>query len=558
MIKKVAHKATFPNDKYLKNLIKFKFKLFTYLILLLSGIFYFCHAEEAVPGSTTRQKIDTLRAIPADYLIAKSPYPKLKKKKQLIPDGMKQKISISINDTLPLKQAFLTLSEQTKIDLQLDPDIKNSLVFSAYNRPLIDIIHDICELAELRYSIVNNSIRIEQDTPYPANYNAQFLNMARSSKAQVSIATDVFSSTKEGQGNLDNGSNSTVSAKSDNDFWEEVAGNLETILNDGNDSSFTIHKQGGIISVRATSRQHKLIDQYLENLKRAISTQVLIEAKVIEVNLKDEFKAGINWQKLTGGITRIDMPLGTIAQHGTHMDPSTAQQQLLSFGIQQHDFSSIVKAIQQFGSCETLSSPRLTVLNNQQAILKVAQNQVYFRLKYDKEYNINIERESINVSSDIQTVPIGLVMAVQPSIDHETGEIILSLRPTISRLSRSVSDPAVAIALANSKDGSITNTPSLIPVVEVREIDSVLRIASGEVAVLGGLMESRNNIENAKVPIAGDLPLIGKLFTAESEVNEVVELVILLKATIVKDNETISSTDIRLINEYSQDPRPFS
>jgi len=477
-------------------------------IFLLFELISSCNAAETIPGANTRQKIDILRSIPADYNTTKSSYSKLKKKKQHIPVRMKQKISISISDTLPLKQAFLTLSEQTKIDLQLDPGIKNSLVFSAYNRPLIDIIHDICELAGLRYRIVNNSIRIEQDTPYPVNYNVQFLNMARSSKAQVSIATDVFSNTKEGHSNLDNGSNSTVSAQSDNDFWEEVTGNLETILNDGNDSSFTIHKQGGIISVRANSRQHKLIDQYLENLKRAISTQVLIEAKVIEVNLKDEFKAGINWQKLTGGITRLDMPLGTIAQHGTHMDPSTAQQQILSFGIQQHDFSSIVKAIQQFGACETLSSPRLTVLNNQQAILKVAQNQVYFRLKYDKEYNINIQRESINVSSDIQTVPIGLVMAVQPSIDYETGEIILSLRPTISRLSRSVSDPAVAIALANSKDNSMNNTPSLIPVVEVREIDSVLRIASGEVAVLGGLMESRNNMESTKLPIAGDIPLL--------------------------------------------------
>lgn len=531
--------------------------MFTNFIFLFIKFISYCNAEEATPRANAQQKIDTLRSVPAGYQTTKSSYPKLKKKKQHIPDRMNQKISISISDTLPLKQAFLALSEQTKIDLQLDPDIKSTLVFSAYNRPLIDIIHDICELADLRYRIVNNSIRIEKDTPYPVNYNTQFLNMARSSKAQVSIATDVFSNTKEGQGALDNGSNSMVSAQSDNDFWEEVTGNLETILSDGSDSSFTIHKQGGIISVRANSRQHQLIDQYLENLKRAISTQVLIEAKVIEVNLKDEFKAGINWQKLTGGAIQLDMPLGTIARHGAHMDPSTAQQQVLSFGIQHHNFSSIIKAIQQFGTCETLSSPRLTVLNNQQAILKVAQNQVYFRLKYDKEYNINIQRESINVSSDIQTVPIGLVMAVQPSIDYETGEIILSLRPTISRLSRSVADPAVAIALANSRDGSMNNVPSLIPIVEVREIDSVLRISSGEVAVLGGLMESRNNVESTKLPIAGDIPLFGKLFTAESEVNEVVELVILLKATIVKDSDTISPADTRLVNEYSQDPRPL-
>ncbi len=515
-------------------------------------------AQDPSTGEVIKHKIEELQSIPADSPRPAPAYKKTPKKQPPIPHKMKQKISISISDTLPLKEALLTLSEQTKVDLQLDPTIKHALVFSARQRPLIDIIRDICELAGLRYRIIEGSIRIEQDTPYPVNYNVQFLNMTRSSNAQVSIATDVFSNAKEIRSGLDNGSNSTVSAKSNNDFWEEVTGNLETILNDEDGSSFTIHRQGGVISVRANSRQHKLIEQYLENLKRAISTQVLIEAKVIEVNLKDEFKAGINWHKLAGGVFRMDTPLGAIGQHGTHMDPGMMHKEVLSFGVRNHDFTAIINAIQQFGSCETLSSPRLTVLNNQQAILKVAQNQVYFRLKYDKEYNLNIERESINVSSDIQTVPIGLVMAVQPSIDHETGDIVLSLRPTISRLTRSVSDPAVDIALANSGDHSLHHTKSLIPVVEVREIDSVLRIPSGEIAVLGGLMESRNNVENTKLPIAGDIPLFGKLFTAQSEVTEVVELVILLKATIVQDNHKVPLADVRLMDEYSKDSRPLN
>lgn len=516
-------------------------------------------AHNPFPSTNIKQKMDELRSIPADYVHNKTSYSKTAKKKQSIPDNMKQKISISISDTLPLKQALIALSEQAKIGLQLDPSIQSSLVFSAQNRPFIDIIHDICELADLRYQVVEGGIRIEHDTPYPQNYNVHFLNMSRSSNAQVSIATDVFSNAKEAQSGLDNGSNSSINAKSDNDFWEEVTGNLETILANEEDSSFTIHRQGGIISVRATSHHHQLIEQYLENLKRSISTQVLIEAKVIEVNLKDEFKAGINWQKLAGGIFRVNAPLGTIAQQGAHLDPAHNHQQILSFGVRTHDFSSIIQAIEQFGSCQTLSSPRLTVLNNQQAILKVAQNQVYFRLKYDKEYNLNIDRESVNISSDIQTVPIGLVMAVQPSIDHETGKIILSLRPTISRLNRSVSDPAVDIALANSKDQSAPHTPSLIPVVEVKEIDSILEISSGdEIAVLGGLMESRNTIENTKIPIAGDIPFLGSLlFTAQSEVNEVVELVIIMKATILERGKSLNVADQRLVDKYTSDPRPF-
>ncbi|MFN9938981.1 MAG: type II and III secretion system protein, partial [bacterium] len=148
--------------------------------------------------------------------------------------------------------------------------------------------------------------------------------------------------------------------------------------------------------------------------------------------------------------------------------------------------------LQEFGFVRTLSSPRITVMNNQTAILKVAQNKVYFRLNYDKIYNSLNNRENTTVSSDIQTVPIGLIMLVQPSIDLNTGEILLFLRPSISRLTKTVSDPAIDIAFNSSiniDSNKLTSpTQSMIPVVEVREIDSVLRLHNKEMAILGGLM----------------------------------------------------------------------
>jgi len=231
---------------------------------------------------------------------------------------------------------------------------------------------------------------------------------------------------------------------------------------------------------------------------------------------------------------------------------------MLSIGLQRKTFSGLLKEIEEFGASRTLSSPRLTVMNNQTAILKVAQNQVYFRLNYDKQLNLAGNRESINVSSDIQTVPIGLVMSVQPSIDHDTGDIILSLRPTISRLTHSVSDPAVDIAFANARSQStIQPKPSLIPVVEVREIDSILRLQSGEIAVLGGLMETRTTHGTAKPPFVGDFPLVNQLFGASADGDEIVELVILLRASIIEDAPPPDAADLRLYEDYSEDPRPL-
>lgn len=504
----------------------------------------------------TRTTLDTLRSEPAASHAEPRPKRRRTKPDDDIPDRLKQPVSISIGDNLSLKTALLTLAQSRKIDIQLAADTDRRIVFSAYKRPFIDVIKDICDLANLRFSIKGQAIRIEPDTPFPHNYNVQHLNLVRSTDNHTSIATDVFANGSDlNTPSIDNGSNSNVIAKVENDFWTELQNNLGIIL--GNTAQFTLHRQGGVITVRGTAKQHRAVTNYLNNLKRATTTQVLIEAKVIEVSLKDDFKAGINWKQLTGDIFRAHVPLGKIAQEGKVTAPMHIHQDILSLGIDTGDFSAILQAIQQFGATNTLSSPRLTVLNNQSAILKVAQNQVYFRLRYDKQYNLNINRESINVASDIQTVPIGLVMAVQPSIDDNTGEIILSLRPTISRLNRSVADPAIDIAYQASGGQGDSPKPSLIPVVEVREIDSVLRVKSGKIAILGGLMESRKAVEDTKLPWIGDIWGIGKLASGKSETDEIVELVILLKATILEGDEDLNAADHRLLYQYSDDPRPL-
>ena len=523
--------------------------------------------SDSDPNILNRSHIKLLKTTPES--IRPPPRTFSKKKKPtlpVIPAIMKKRVSVTLTDEIPLKDALIELARQAEIDLQLDSKISERVVFSANKRPFIEVIKDICDLVNLRYRVIGNSIRVEVDSPYPVNYSVQFLNLARTAENRISIGTDVFSSLKDSKSSADNGSNSAIVGKGNNDFWTELDGNLKIIL--ASDSSgkggdaklptYSLHRQGGLVSVYGTARQHQLVVDYLKSLREMVSSQVLIEAKVIEVSLKDQYKSGINWQKLVGGAFRLDMGLGDLAQRGRFLDPTSAQTDMLSIGLQKKTFSGLLKEIEEFGASRTLSSPRLTVMNNQTAILKVAQNQVYFRLNYDKQLNLAVNRESINVSSDIQTVPIGLVMSVQPSIDQETGDIVLSLRPTISRLTHSVSDPAVDIAFANAKSYStVQPKPSLIPVVEVREIDSILRLQSGEIAVLGGLMEARTTSGTAKLPFVGDLPMVGPLFGATAEGDEVVELVILLRASIMDNAPSPDNADQRLYEEYVEDPRPL-
>ncbi len=499
---------------------------------------------------------------PAPRKKAKLPKPK----QPPLHEAFTKPISLSVSETVSLKQILPDIARQHGVDLQLDPGIEGKIVFHATEQPFLQVIEQLCELANLRYRIQGKSIRIERDTPYAHNYNVQFLNLIRSTDNKVSIATDVFANsgknTKSNSG--DNGSNSTVNMSAENDFWKELETNLKIIVGEeGEGATFSIHKQGGLISVKAPERLQRLIREYLNQLRKSVSTQVLIEAKVIEVALSDHYRSGIDWQKVgKPGDLRFNAPLGTIANRAQLANPANPQN-IITLGSVGKTFSTILNAMEEFGVSRTLSSPRITALNNQTAILKVARNQVYFRLNYNKQYNLNVNRESFNVSSDIQTVPIGLVMTVQPSIDEDNDEVILSLRPTISRMTRTVQDPAVDIAY-NASISSTTNSnllvkpqPSLVPVVEVREIDSVLRLKNGEIGVLGGLMESRSIQDRSQIPGISAIPLAGELSKARMDADEIVELVILLRATIVDNAPEADDADVRLYNNYTHDPRPM-
>jgi MSHA type pilus biogenesis protein MshL len=483
--------------------------------------------------------------------------------KDSYPKEILQKISVTITETQPLKNFLIEISRQTKVDLQLDPNITKAIHYTATDVPFIEVIEQICDLANLRFTVIGKSIRIEPDSLYSQNYNIQFLSVSRKSENQISTATDVFTGAQQGKTG-DNGSNSSINVTGNSDFWAELETNLDVLLaaNGGQAATYSIHRQAGIITVMGNSRHHKIVKNYLDKLRGAASSQVLIEAKIVEVILRDEFKSGINWAKV-GKRTDwvVSSNFGNKANSSRFLSPSSSQTEMIRLGAQGQTFSAILNALEEFGVSRTLSSPRLTVMNNQTAVLKVAQNQVYFKLKYEKQFSTQVNREDVSVSSDIQTVPIGLIMSVQPSIDPETGEIILFLRPTISRLSETVTDPAVEIAYnaninANNSSSLTPLTPSKIPVVEVREIDSVLRLKDNEIAVMGGLMEVRSINDTSKLPIIGDVPLAGELFKSNTDGNYVVELVILLKATIKNDGANPHPADIRA-QSYIKDPRPL-
>ncbi|PZQ44679.1 MAG: type II and III secretion system family protein [Micavibrio aeruginosavorus] len=317
---------------------------------------------------------------------------------------------------------------------------------------------------------------------------------------------------------------------------------------------FSVNKQAGIVSVFGNERLQKQVAGYLDALRRSVTTQVLIEAKVLEVALSDEFSAGIDWSAVDLFNDRLSFGVDTI---GEAIQPAfePASDPSLSFftNYVSGDFNAAIRAMQRFGTVHALASPRLTVMNNQSAVLNVAQNQVYFEL--DVTTNQNDNQTSVDVDSNIRNVPEGVLINVQPSIDLDSDTISMAVRPTVTRITSYVNDPAVSFAAA---DANLTEPiVSRVPVVNVQEFDSVLQMNSGQPIVMGGLIQDRSASTQNAVPVLGELPIVGGAFRNQSDKIEKTELVVLMKATIVEGNNTVSNTDKDLYRTFSQDRRPF-
>ena len=482
----------------------------------------------------------------------------------LAPAAFQKRVSLTATNGLALKDLLLELATQARVSVSVAENVEGSLTLHAHNKPFIEVLKQICEAGRLRYHVRGQSLHIEKDAPFVKTHNIQFLSMIRESTNRISIATDVFSSIDGKQNELDNGSNTMLTGTSKTDFWEELKKNLILILQEGatpesSAEPFSLHAQAGLLSVLATTAQHERISKYLTMLQKAASGQVLIEAKIVEVNLKKEFNSGINWQSLKGDFA-LQAPLGSITTPGPFNVNATPPRNIFTIGGHGRHLSGLISFMQHFGTVRTLSNPRLTVVNNQSAVLKVATNRVFFRINYDRDYSFeNSSREREHVSSEIQTVPIGLVMVVQPSINLEDGSIVMTVRPTISRVVGEMEDPAVSIVSKQS-------LTSLVPEIQVREMDSVFRLKSGEVVLMGGLMEESASHDQNGVPEVSDLPLLGALFKGKDDDRSVTELVIFLRATIIDPHDQntplyqdtgVGSADAQVYENFTQDPRPW-
>ncbi len=492
------------------------------------------------------------------------------------------RVSVNVTENVPVRDVLIELGREGKLNLELDPRIKGGIIFSAHKQPLPDVIRRICALAGLRYNTDGHFLRVELDEPYQHTYAVDYLSLSRRATSEVTIATNVFdvdigggTNARAGGGTNDNNSIAKIASSSTADFWSELEKSLEQVLsasgrsrpllkNDFADPSakdqpkaaFSIDRQAGLVTVFGNGQQQQAVETYLAKLQRKASAQVLIEARIVEVELNDAFQSGINWRTLFDKGANAAARFGTTGAGAPFTTATTAADGVFTASLKNSDFNGILNLVRTFGTTRVLSSPRLTVLNNQTAVLKVARNEVYFVTS--AQFPTVVSTTGVPVSgtpvfsSTPRTVPVGLVMTVQPSIDPERKRVTMNLRPTISRIVNQVKDPSIGL---NAAQAGVSNpVQSQFPVLAVREMDSIVQINSGEVAVMGGLMQDSSTNEDKGVPPFDVIPIIGNLMKSRDNNATTSELVILLRATVL-DAPPPDPADADLYLLYNRDPR---
>lgn len=525
--------------------------------------------------------------------------------------GGKKIVSIAVTEDVPLKDVLLELGRSADIDVEVDQKITGGVNFRAKDRSLQEVIKVISEIAGLRYSSSSGVLKIERDDPFLVNYPVDFINLNRSAQSEVKVNTKLGASgsgsgsggsgSGGGEGSTtddvktETGSETKVKSEYDGNLWASIQKDIESIIKDpfkdqnnqdirtADDrdlqaakkhreapraaSYMTANKQAGIVSVYASKATQKVVAKYLDHVRASSTRQVLIEAKLVEINLYDKYKTGVNWNVID---SRLNLGIRGVFSSAIE----SSDKDLFSIGLFNNnsgkdittgiggDLDAIAQLTQVFGNTRTLSSPRINAANNQQAVLSFTKNHVYFTLTVNRSDTSVVGGGTVpgttTVSSSLNTVPVGVILNIQPSINGEAQEVTMNIRPTISRIVSEVVDPAIAFLTADSTNQNIQNINSKVPVVEVKEMDSIVKIRSGQVMVIGGLIEERSTNEDGGTPYVQSIPLLGNLFKTVAKTTNLVQTVIFLKATIVP-GVNVPEGDKDFYNKFikDRDPRPL-
>ncbi|WP_259366119.1 pilus (MSHA type) biogenesis protein MshL [Colwellia sp. 6M3] len=324
---------------------------------------------------------------------------------------------------------------------------------------------------------------------------------------------------QNGNSNQSSSSGVNIYTENESDFWTELKETLTALVGDENGRSVIVSPQAGLVTIKALPGEIAAVKRFIESTEEHLRRQVIIEAKIMEVTLNDDYQQGVKWDQVLGHIESTDIGFSTTGNIiGNTI--SSAVGGVTSLSFLNKDFSGVIDLLSTQGNVQVLSSPRITATNNQKAIIKVGEDE-YFVTDVSSTTTTGT---STTTTPEIDLTPFfsGIALDVTPQIDAN-GEVILHIHPSVT------------ITDEQTKTIRLSDQDIILPLAQssVRESDTIIRARSGEIVVIGGLIETRKVDIESKTPFFGDIPIMGALFKSKSESVQKKELVILLKPVVI-------------------------
>jgi MSHA biogenesis protein MshL len=466
-----------------------------------------------------------------------------------------QRFDLNVEDA-PARAFFMGLVDGTPINMLVDPQVSGRVTLQLKQVTVEETLSAVRDLYGYDYRRIRNGFMVLPASLQTRIFNLNFIDVTRVGMSNTRISSGQITqednspagggSAASSPGDTIDVTGTAVVTRSGTDFWKAIEADLRTMIGvgEGSEKSVVINRQSGVIVARAMPTELRDIGEYIARTESTVSRQVILEAKVIEVELNDAYQAGINWAAvLTDGnkqytIGQLTPPGGfegnPLVADGVpiNVGPGNPVNELLSntlggaftMAANFTDFNAYIELLSLQGRTRVLSSPRVSTLHNQKALIKAGTDE-FFITGVDTDVIVG---ETIYTTTEYELTPFfsGVALDVTPQISSDN-RVMLHIHPTIS----DVEDQQKTLSIRGNTD--------VLPLAlsQIRESDSIVKARSGQIIVIGGLMRETRQRQDYKTPLLGDIPGIGRLFRSERDQRKTTELVILLRPLVVADDD---------------------
>ncbi len=458
--------------------------------------------------------------------------------------GMLSEKRLEVSATsVEAKDFFTAIVKGSAYSIAIHPDVNGSVSLSLSDVTLTEALAVVQDIYGYDIRVNGNIIQV-----YPAGIRTEtialnYLFLKRFGSSSTSINSGGVSENDPNNGNSNNNNNRGSSnnnsrnggnqnsqnnqnnsginlyTENESDFWKELKETLTAFVGTEGGRSVIISPQAGLVTVRGLPAEITAVKSFIKDTETHLHRQVIIEAKIMEVTLNDDYQQGVHWEKVLGSLGDTDLTFSTSGNiAGNVISTNIGGTTSLSFSGP--DFSGVISLLQTQGNVQVLSSPRITATNNQKAVIKVGEDE-YFVTEVSSTTTTGT---STTTTPEVELTPFfsGIALDVTPQIDEE-GSVILHVHPSVT------------ITEEQNKVIQLGSEELVLPLAQsrVRESDTIIRAKSGEIVVIGGLIETYTVDQESKTPLLGDIPLVGELFKSKGETTQKRELVILLKPVVI-------------------------